>query len=47
MNPDSVQAVPHDSEGDAQSLKEIALAIGLEISSRTERIRAKLSLAKG
>ncbi len=45
MNPEAVLAVLPDSKEEAKSLKEIALAMGLEISTHTDWIRAERSLA--
>jgi hypothetical protein len=46
MNTDAVLAVLPDSKEEAKSLREIAIAIGLDISLRTNRIRTEQKLAK-
>lgn len=46
MNPDAVLAVLPDSKEEAKSLREIALAMSLDISTHTDWIRAERSLAR-
>lgn len=46
MNPDTVLAVLPDSKEEAKSLKEIALAMGMDISSYTAMARTKRQLSR-
>lgn len=46
MDPEVVLAVLPDSKEGALSMKEIALAIGLDISTHTDWIRTERSLAR-
>ena len=46
MNTETVLAVLPDSKEEAKSIKEIALAIGLDISIHTNRIRTEQNLAR-
>jgi len=45
MNQDAILAVLPDSRDNAKSLKEIAQALGLELNSYMDRIRAKRRLS--
>ena len=46
MTHEAVLAALPNSKGEARSLKDIAVAIGLEIASHTDWIRAERSLAR-
>lgn len=46
MDPEAVLSVLPDNKGEAKSLKEIARAMGLEISTHTDWIRAERSPAR-
>jgi len=46
MNPEVVLAVLPDNKEEAKSLKEIALAMGLDISSYTAMARTKRQLSR-
>ncbi len=46
MNPESVLAALPDNKEEAKSLKEIAQAMGLEVSTHTDWIRAERNLAR-
>jgi hypothetical protein len=46
MNHDDVLAVLPDSRGEAKSIKEIAQAMGLEISSYVDWVRAERRLVR-
>lgn len=46
MNPEAVLAVLSDNKEDAKSMKEIAQAMGLEISTHTDWIRTQRILAR-
>ncbi len=46
MNPEAVLAVLPDSKEDVLSIKEIAHAMGLDISSHTEQIRMEKKLTR-
>ncbi len=46
MNPEAVLSVLSDNKEDAKSLKEIAIAMGLDVSSYTAMARTKRQLSR-
>lgn len=46
MNPEAILAVLPDNKEEAKTLKEIAQAMGLDISSHTDWIRTQRTLAR-